>query len=62
MPGFPQLKSEEREGIIAYLLGTGQILNAKEIQDTEINKPQGRLRFASSGYAQFSDEAGLSCC
>ncbi len=58
MPGFPQLNSEERKLIIAYILGTVPILNAEKTKETEINKQQGKLRFASSGYAQFRDEEG----
>ena len=58
MPGFPQLKSEERKVIIAYLLGAVQLLNVEEIKELKSSEMQKKLKFSSSGYSQFLDEQG----
>ncbi len=56
MPAFPQLNTDEREAIIAYLLGTEEE-NDGAGSDPDENKTE-KLKFVHSGYSQFRDEQG----
>jgi len=58
MPAFPQLGSEERGMIIAYLLGMDLKIDINETKTEKIIRPQEKVKYTSTGYAQFRDEQG----
>ena len=58
MPAFPQLSSQERKAILAYILGTDRNVKNNQPEESQEGESKNKTRFTSSGYAQFRDEQG----
>jgi quinoprotein glucose dehydrogenase len=58
MPAFPQLSSQERKAILAYIMGTDQSIQNNQVEESQERESSNKTRFTSSGYAQFRDEQG----